>query len=149
MSSSYYRVCRTCGARIQMREMPNGIWVAFIGRRQHRCVALQATPSTTPSPSRARHWPLWMGAWAGRLGYAIGLVFAGGYIVFLAVVLLGMLVGSTVGTGLIGRDAALHVLAAAEATDPGILLRNVALGTALALLIPVVSLFVWRRSQST
>jgi hypothetical protein len=75
-------------------------------------------------------------------------VFAGAYIVVLAVVLAGMLVGATVGTGLIGRDAALHVLAAAQATEPEVLLRNVSVGTALAVLVPLVAVFLWRRSQS-
>jgi tetrahydromethanopterin S-methyltransferase subunit F len=89
-----------------------------------------------------------VGTWSARLGYAIGLVFAGAYIVVLAVVLAGMLVGATVRTGLIGRDAALHVLAAAQATEPEVLLRNISVGTALAVLVPLVAVLLWRRSQS-
>ena len=40
MSSSYYRACRKCGQRIQMREMPHGQWVAFEGfDTPHNCGA--------------------------------------------------------------------------------------------------------------
>jgi hypothetical protein len=31
MSNSYYRECKFCGRRIQMRQMPGGQWVAFEG----------------------------------------------------------------------------------------------------------------------
>ena len=31
MSSSYYRKCKHCGRRIQMRKMPHGKYVAFEG----------------------------------------------------------------------------------------------------------------------
>jgi hypothetical protein len=132
-----------------MREMPNGAWLAFQGRRQHRCAGLEESPRTTTQPSVRRRWPSWIGTWSARLGYAIGLVFAGAYIVLLAAVLIGMLVGATVGTGLIGRDAALHVLATAEATEPEVLLRNISVGTALAVLLPWLALWLWWRSQPT
>jgi hypothetical protein len=72
-------------------------------------------------------------------------VFAGAYIVFLAVALAGVLVGATVGNGLVGRDAVFHVLAAAQATAPDVLLRNLAIGTALAVLLPALALFAWLR----
>src|SRR6266849_4032111 len=114
MSSSYFRVCRSCEARIQMREMPNGNWLAFEGRSQHRCTGWRRPPSNSPgsSDSPPVKWPSWIGTWSIRLGYVIGLVFAGADVVVLAIVL-AVLVGATVGTGLLGRDAALHVLAAA------------------------------------
>jgi hypothetical protein len=51
-TGSYYRDCRTCGRRIQMRKMPHGQWVAFEGYgTQHQC--------KHPPASRA---PLWVGA---------------------------------------------------------------------------------------
>lgn len=38
MSSSFFRPCRYCGRRIQLRQMPTGKWVAFEGGDQiHRC----------------------------------------------------------------------------------------------------------------
>jgi hypothetical protein len=37
-TGSYYRNCRSCGRRIQMRKMPHGQWVAFEGYdHQHDC----------------------------------------------------------------------------------------------------------------
>lgn len=38
MADSYYRSCRTCGRRIQLRKMPAGQWVAYEGFDQiHDC----------------------------------------------------------------------------------------------------------------
>lgn len=38
MSDSYYRDCKWCGRRIQMRKMPGGQWLAFEGyATQHNC----------------------------------------------------------------------------------------------------------------
>lgn len=47
MSSSYYKDCRTCGRRIQMRRMPAGQWVAFEGYDNvHRCNSRPPNPSS-------------------------------------------------------------------------------------------------------
>ncbi len=51
MGSSYYRTCRWCGRRIQMREMQAGQWVAFEGYdRLHKC----SKPSSAIAPPLAK-----------------------------------------------------------------------------------------------
>jgi hypothetical protein len=44
MTDSYYRTCRHCGRRIQMRRMPAGQWVPFEGFDQvHDCSKIPPT----------------------------------------------------------------------------------------------------------
>src|SRR5262249_24080669 len=150
MSSSYYRVCRACGARIQMREMPDGSWLAFDGRRRHACPSpppphISPTAPNSPNGASAR-WP-WLTRWIGRIGSAIGFSLAVVYLGALVLILLAILVGTVVGTGMIAREAAIHVLAAAEATEPAELTFRTTVGSALAILFPAACLLVWRRSQ--
>lgn len=52
-SPSYFRRCKKCGARIHMREMPHGQWVAFDGRDSvHSC----GQPSEYDTLSPQRRW---------------------------------------------------------------------------------------------
>jgi hypothetical protein len=47
-TGAYYRACRKCGRRIQLRQMPHGQWVAFEGYdTPHAC-------SSPPASARAR-----------------------------------------------------------------------------------------------
>jgi predicted DNA-binding transcriptional regulator YafY len=57
MSSSYYRNCKKCGRRIQLRQMPAGQWVAYEGYETiHDCRTRPTrharTIRTTTSPVR-------------------------------------------------------------------------------------------------
>lgn len=48
--ASYWQHCRDCGHRIQLREMPQGQWVAFDAYdRVHRCPGTRQQRHTQPS----------------------------------------------------------------------------------------------------
>ncbi len=53
--SSYTRLCRHCGRRINLRQMQHGQWVAFEGDQQHICD--EPAPPRAPPPTRPRTPP--------------------------------------------------------------------------------------------
>jgi hypothetical protein len=57
--SSYYRNCKTCGRRIQLRKMPGGQWVAFEGfETLHDCTRKPEYTSRGPATARTGGDPL-------------------------------------------------------------------------------------------
>jgi hypothetical protein len=59
MPASYYRSCRTCGRRIQLRKMPGGQWVAFEGfDTLHDCSRQPERQQQHPGDSGAKADPL-------------------------------------------------------------------------------------------
>jgi hypothetical protein len=51
MPSSYYRNCKTCGRRIQLRQMPAGQWVAYEGYDTvHDCSRRPSQHASAPHP---------------------------------------------------------------------------------------------------
>jgi hypothetical protein len=57
--SSYYRNCKTCGRRIQLRRMPGGQWVAFEGfETLHDCSRKPEYTSQGSAPARTGDDPL-------------------------------------------------------------------------------------------
>ena len=57
--SSYYRNCKTCGRRIQLRKMPGGQWVAFEGfETLHDCSRKPEHTSQGSAPARIGSDPL-------------------------------------------------------------------------------------------
>jgi hypothetical protein len=59
MPASYYRSCRTCGRRIQLRKMPGGQWVAFEGfDTLHDCSRKSEHQQQQPGDAGAKADPL-------------------------------------------------------------------------------------------
>jgi len=50
--SSYYRQCRNCGRRINLRQMPHGQWVPFERDKQHVCEQAPTRNTTPPTDLR-------------------------------------------------------------------------------------------------